>query len=75
MNDRLLKILSTFVDLDGICFLHLFGFRKIWVFLRLAGLFPVSNYSPYSHPYPITGLQNRKGFGLPVKIVFLFPLL
>ena len=30
---------------------------------------------PQSHPYPITCLQNRKGFGLPVKMVFLFPLL
>ena len=30
---------------------------------------------PYSHPYLITCLQNGEGFGLPVKIVLLFPLL
>ena len=61
MKDCLLEILSTFLDFYGIFFLHLFGFRKIWAFLRDARLFPVSNCSPFA---PLSHLLSPKRGGL-----------
>ena len=74
MKDCFLEIVSTFFDFDVI-------FSSICLDFVRSGRFCVLHDSyrfpavPHSHPYPVTCLQNGKGFGLPVKIVLLFPLL